>query len=144
MSASTSLLETRASEALVFVALAAALSRPNDDILAIGAAPAWLEVACRIARVRPRTSERDFVFDAIGEHTRALVVVGPDEELLEALVELGPPVIALTRARAQPPRGAILLERTQTGARVALEASLAASLTRTLQALLGPGDGSPP
>jgi hypothetical protein len=101
-SASTVVLETDAGEALVLVALLATLARANDDVIELGASDT-LTAACAITRVRPRRSDMERVFDAIGEHTRALVVRDPEPELLEALTALGPPVIALaSEALASP------------------------------------------
>lgn len=95
MSASIAVLDTDATEALVVLALLAALTRANDDVLAVDGAPAWLARICGVCRVRLRHARSDGVFDAIAEHTRLLVVSAPDAELLEALVALGPPVLAL-------------------------------------------------
>lgn len=95
MSASIAVLDTDATEALVVLALLAALTRANDDVLAVDGAPGWLGRVCGVCRVRLRHTRREGVFDAIAEHTRLLVVRAPDAELLEALVALGPPVLAL-------------------------------------------------
>jgi hypothetical protein len=137
MSASTQVLETDAAEALVFVAVATVLARTNDDVIAVDRAPAWLDLACGVVRLRSRLASRDALFEAIGEHTRALLVLDPDPELLEALVELGPTVVAITSAPGPAPRGAIVIERTGTGARLHAEPTLAAPVSRTLDTLLG-------
>lgn len=94
MSASFDVLSTDASEALAFVAVLTVIARSNDDVIAVGETPAWLDTVCAITRLRARVATAEGVFDAIGEHTRALLVVRPDAELLEALVELGPSVVA--------------------------------------------------
>jgi hypothetical protein len=135
-SSSTHVLESHASEALAFVALATVLARANDDVIAVDRAPAWLDVACGVVRVRSRLARRDDLFEAIGEHTRALLVLDPDDELLEALVELGPAVVAITSARSAA-HGAIVVERTAGGTRVHLAPELAAPVLRTLDTLLG-------
>lgn len=82
-------------------ALLVALTRADDDVLAIEAAPDGFDAACRLARLRPRKASRDEAFDAIGEHTRVLCASASDPELLEALVEFGPSVLAFGSA----PRG---------------------------------------
>lgn len=136
MSASTQVLETDAAEALVFVAIATVLARANDDVIAVERAPAWLDAACAVVRLRSRLATREELFEAIGEHTRALVVLDPDDELLEALVELGPTVVAIASTPSAC-GGAIVIERTDGGARVHLAPSLAAPVLRTLDTLLG-------
>lgn len=83
------------SEAEATLCALAALGRAGDDVLAIGEAPTWLAGVCEIARLRARASSLEGAFDAIGEHTAALLVCAPDAELLAALVELGPAVIAV-------------------------------------------------
>ncbi len=133
-------LESEAGEALVFVAIAAAIARAGDDVIAVDRAPPWLDVACGVVRLRSRRASRDALFEAIGEHTRVLVALEPDDELLEALVELGPAVVAInaspTVALAGWPR-ACVLERTASGTRTHLGAELGPAVERTLHTLLG-------
>ena len=93
--ASRRVLRTTGGEALAFLAVLASITRTNDDVIVVGAAPSWLATVCALVRVRLRASTREGVFDAIGEHTRALVIATDDVELIEALVELGPHVIAI-------------------------------------------------
>jgi len=83
------------SEAQATLCALVALSRTGDDVLAIGQEPGWLAGVCAIARVRARSTSLEQAFDAIGEHTAALLVCEPPPQLLEALVELGPPVICV-------------------------------------------------
>lgn len=88
-------LETGAGEALACLAVLTVLARPNDDVIAVGLAPSWLEAVCAASRVRLRVASEPDVFDAIGEHTRALLAVAPPPELAEALAALGPPLVVL-------------------------------------------------
>ncbi len=80
----------RSREALALVAVIASITRPNDDVIVVEQRLPWLDAALALARVRPRHARRDEVFDAIGEHTRALIASSEDAELLEALASLGP------------------------------------------------------
>lgn len=132
-SASPHVVHTTGSEALAFLAVLASVARANDDVLVIDTAPAWLETVCGVTRVRLRTSSRDGAFDAIGEHTRALVVATDDAELIEALVELGPSVIALSRTTIPT---AITIAGSIDGVTITLpEPSLASAIARTLSTL---------
>jgi len=124
------------SEAQATLCALVALARAGDDVLAIGKAPAWLAGVCAIVRVRSRSTTLEQAFDEIGEHTAALLVREPAAELLEALVELGPPVIclgpcvgvaAITVVEIAPERVEI-----RTGA---LDAVRAGALARALEAL---------
>ncbi|MBN8615193.1 MAG: hypothetical protein J0L92_31645 [Deltaproteobacteria bacterium] len=99
--ASRRVLRTTGGEALAFLAVLASIARANDDVIVVGEAPSWLATVCGLTRVRLRASTRDGAFDAIGEHTRALVIASDDEELIEALVELGPHVIAIAPHAAE-------------------------------------------
>lgn len=94
-SASRRVLRTTGGEALAVLAILASIARANDDVIVVGDPPPWLATVCGVARVRLRSSTRDAVFDAIGEHTRALVIASDDVELIEALGALGPDVIAI-------------------------------------------------
>lgn len=131
-SASRRVLRTTGGEALAVLAVLAAITRANDDVIAVGDAPAWLAHVCGVTRVRLRASTRDAVFDAIGEHTRALVVASDDRELIEALVELGPLVIAITPA---PVEGAVTIARGDAVTLTLPDDTHADAIARTLSTL---------
>lgn len=132
VSASRRVVRTTGSEALAVLAVLAAIARANDDVIAVGDAPSWLAHVCGITRVRLRASARDGVFDAIGEHTRALVVASDDRELIEALVELGPLVIAITHA---PVDGAVTIARGDAVTLTLPDDTHADAIARTLSTL---------
>lgn len=64
-------------------------------MLAVGRSPAWLEIAGELIRLRVREASVDRVFDSIGERTTVLFAESVSTELLEALVEIGPAVVAI-------------------------------------------------
>lgn len=59
------------------------LAGPGDEVLCVEPVDASVELAVKLTRTRLRRVARDDVFDAIGEHTRALLLTDPSEEALE-------------------------------------------------------------
>jgi len=86
------------------VCVLGALASPGDDVIAVGPLDRDLIGVPELVRVRLRSSSLEAVFDAIGEHTRALLASEPDDETLDALLELGLPVLAVSRGVAAPVR----------------------------------------
>lgn len=87
-----------------------ALAAPREDVLVVGEPDPSLVAGAELARVRVRPCALEQVFDAIGEHTRALVVADPSPEVLEALLALELPVVVLASAPPRDPgRGALVV-----------------------------------
>jgi hypothetical protein len=87
-----------------------ALAAPREDVIAIGEVSGALAAGAELARVRVRACAVEHVFDAIGEHTRALAVGEVSAEVLEALLELELPVIVLADSPPHDPgRGALVV-----------------------------------
>ncbi len=83
--------------AQALVCVLGALASPGDDVIAVGPLDRDLLGVPELVRVRVRTSTLETVFDAIGEHTRALLASDPDDDTLEALLGLELPVLAFSR-----------------------------------------------
>lgn len=89
-----------------------ALASSSDDVIVVGEDAPEVVAAAELGRFRVRRSSLDGLFDAIGEHTRALVARAPGALELEALLELGLPVVVLDGALAsgvEPPQHASLV-----------------------------------
>ncbi len=136
-SASRRVVRTTGGEALAFLAVLSSIARANDDVIAIDETPGWLSVVCGLARVRLRSARRASVFDAIGEHTRALVLRSTDVELIQDLAELGPTLVVLAD-HAIGARSCAVITSGETHTTLTLDGDVAAqgdAIERTLSTL---------
>ena len=79
-----------------------ALVGASDEVLLVDEVDPLSTLAAKLTRTRARRVASAEVFDAIGEHTRALLIVDPTEAQLElSAFEL--PMILVLRQGAQPP-----------------------------------------
>ncbi|GAB4211324.1 MAG: hypothetical protein OHK0013_32950 [Sandaracinaceae bacterium] len=119
-----------------------ALASASDDVIVVGDDVPEVAAAAELGRFRARRSDLDGVFDAIGEHTRALVVRAPGALELEALLELGLPVVLLEAPHGVEPAAHTSLVRLDPHGRVvnirceAQAVSFAPRIARRLAALV--------
>ena len=77
------------------------LAGSNDEVLLVGQVDARFALAAKLTRTRARQVATDEVFDAIGAHTRALVLADPDEDALELSAFELPLIILLSHEENQ-------------------------------------------
>lgn len=75
-----------------------ALVGRQDEVLLVDHADALSTLATKLTRTRARTVTSAEVFDALGEHTRALVLIDPSEAQLELAAFELPLILVLHRA----------------------------------------------
>ena len=87
-----------------------ALVGPSDEVLLVERVDARFQLALRLTRTRARHASAHEVFDAIGAHTRALVLLDPtDAELELAAFEL-PLLLILSASWKHRPIPAVRVE----------------------------------